>query len=298
MSAIGLIIAAPLVGLICAAVWLDSPGPVIFAQERLGLKGKQFKIYKFRKFSPNWGDEGPAVTAKCDVRITRVGAILERTKLDELPQLWNILKGDMSLVGPRPESPHFADLFKDDYAKVLEYVPGLFGPNQIMFRNECEMYAPDQDMETCYREVLFPRKAEKDLSYFQRANCLTDLVLILKGMWVTIAGVVNWQVFLRRDARVFVLDAFLIAASWFLANALWFSGLPEGLCFKIMINGLMIIPALLVPAMAIGGCYNHPRQYFSLHDALRLVFVLLVPGWQFSFFLLVFIGTFPCTLHR
>ena len=286
LSAIGLIIAAPLMGLICAAVWLDSPGPVIYAQERLGLKGKQFKIYKFRKFPPYWGDEGPAVTAKCDVRMTRVGAILERTKLDELPQLWNILKGDMSLVGPRPESPRFADLFKDDYAKVLEYVPGLFGPNQIIFRNECEMYAPDQDMETCYREVLFPRKAEKDLSYFQRANCLTDLVLILKGMWITIAGLVNWQVFLGRDARVFALDAFLIAASWFLANALWFSGLPESLCFKIMINGLMIIPALLVPAMAIGGCYSHPPQYFSLHDALRLVFVL-ISSWLAIFILLI-----------
>ena len=286
LSSAALIIAAPLMLLIAAAVWLDCPGPVIFAQDRLGLKGKRFRMYKFRKFPSTWGDDGPAVTTKNDVRMTRVGVILERTKLDELPQFWNILEGDMSLVGPRPESPHFADLFKGDYARILEYVPGLFGPNQVIFRNECEVYALYEDPETCYREILFPRKAKADLDYFQRANCLTDLMLILKGMWATLVGVVNWRVFLGRDAGVIVLDALLIAASWFLGNTIWFSGLPGDLCLNIMINGLIIIPLLLVPAMAIGGCYRHPAQYFSLHDALRLVLVLTT-SWLAIFILLI-----------
>jgi len=286
LSLAGLIIAAPLMALISAAVWLDSPGPVIFAQERMGYKGKRFRMYKFRKFPPTWGDEGPAVTAKCDIRMTRVGAILERTKLDELPQFWNILKGDMSLVGPRPDSVRFADLYRDKYAKILEYLPGIFGPNQIKFRNECEMYPADEDPETFYRRVLFAVKAETDLDYFQKANFFTDLVIILKGMWVSIGGVVNWRMFLGRDAGVMALDALLVATSWFLAHLLRFSGLPDGPDLDLMTRGLVISPVLLVFGMAAGGCYRHPKELFSLHDAIRLIFVVTC-AWLMIFILLV-----------
>ena len=90
------------------------------------------------KFAPHWGDSGPGVTVRGDLRMTNIGAILERTKLDELPQLWNILKGEMSFVGPRPESLRFAHLFKGDVAGVLRHIPGLFGPSQIAFRNESD----------------------------------------------------------------------------------------------------------------------------------------------------------------
>ena len=270
LSLMGLITAAPLMALISAAVWIDSPGHVIFAQERIGLKGKRFKMYKFRKFPPTWGDDGPAVTGKNDLRMTKVGTILERAKLDELPQFWNILKGDMSLVGPRPELPTFADLFKGKHAEVLEHLPGIFGPNQIKFRNECESYPPDEDPESFYRRVLFPRKAETDLHYFERATCLTDLALILKGVWVTVVGLVSWPMFLKRQAKVIILDALLVALSWFLANIFRFSGLPNDLHFELMVRGFPVIPVLFVLAMAVGGCYRHPPWYFSLDDALRL----------------------------
>jgi lipopolysaccharide/colanic/teichoic acid biosynthesis glycosyltransferase len=285
LAAIGLILAGPMMGLISLAVWLDSPGPVIFSQERLGQRGKRFKMYKFRKFPPTWGEEGPAVTAKNDVRMTRTGAVLEKTKLDELPQLWNILKGEMSVVGPRPELPCFADLFKGKYAEVLQYPQGIFGPNQVKFRNECENYPPDEDLETFYRKVLFPIKAETDLDYFRKANCLTDLVAVINGIWSSIAGLVNWRMLMHKDGRLIVWDLLLAAMSWFLANVLRFSGIPENLSFEIMIRGFLIIPTLVVLAMAIGGCYKRPPQYFSLDDALQLSLTILVS----SFFILLFL---------
>lgn len=96
-ASIGLAIAFPFMAIIALLIWLDSPGNVIFSQERLGFRGKRFRLYKFRKFPTHLKDEGPYVTAAGDARMTRIGAILERTKLDELPQLWNIIKGDMSL---------------------------------------------------------------------------------------------------------------------------------------------------------------------------------------------------------
>ena len=125
--------------------------------------------------------------------MTRIGAILERTKLDELPQLWNILKGEMSFVGPRPETLNHADLFAGKYRAILDYIPGLFGPNQVVFRNESKLYPSDEDPETYYRRVLFPQKAENDIRYFLKANCFTDIMWIIRGICATIANLPNWQ---------------------------------------------------------------------------------------------------------
>ncbi|OAD21195.1 bacterial sugar transferase, partial [Candidatus Thiomargarita nelsonii] len=110
-SLLGLLLAAPLMLLIALFIRMDSPGSVFFSQKRLGLKGRHFMVHKFRKFPSDWGSAGPGVTVAGDARMTKVGKFLERTKLDELPQLWNILLGEMSFVGPRPESLRYADLF-------------------------------------------------------------------------------------------------------------------------------------------------------------------------------------------
>ena len=155
-----LTISAPLMVGIALLVWLESPGNVFFCQERLGVHGGRFWLWKFRKFPLHWGDSGPGVTVRADLRMTTIGAILERTKLDELPQLWNILKGEMSFVGPRPESVRFAHLFKGDFAGVLRHIPGLFGPSQIAFRNESALYPADRDPEAYYQEILFPTKSK------------------------------------------------------------------------------------------------------------------------------------------
>jgi hypothetical protein len=111
-----------------------------------------------------------------------VGKLLLRTKLDELPQLWNILNGEMSVVGPRPETPAFADCFGEAYGKVLDYKPGIFGPSQVFFRNEGSLYPNDRDPERFYRDVLFPLKARIDLDYFPHRTMMGDLAWIFRGM--------------------------------------------------------------------------------------------------------------------
>lgn len=195
-----LLFMSPLIFLIMIAIRLDTPGPVFFSQLRLGLKGSTFRLYKFRKFYSQ--SAGTAVTLKNDPRMTRVGRFLERSKLDELPQLWNILRGNMSLVGPRPETMDFADCFKGRFLQVLDYRPGLFGPNQTIFRLESELYPRNRDPHEFYRNVLFPIKADMDLAYFSDRSLLMDVRWIIRG----VAATLGLSIF--SGAKVYNLDAF------------------------------------------------------------------------------------------
>lgn len=170
-----------LMALAALAIYLESGGPVFFSQVRLGQAGQHFRLYKFRKFPADAGRGGPAVTVRGDARMTVVGRILERTKLDELPQLWNVLVGDMSIVGPRPESLAFAACFGRGYRGVLDFKPGLFGPSQVMFRNEGCLYGEGCEPEEYYSRVLFPLKAHADLTYFNGRSLRSDLWCIVHG---------------------------------------------------------------------------------------------------------------------
>lgn len=181
LSLIGLMVLSPIMLLIAVAIRLESPGPALFRQVRLGYRGREFQLYKFRKFADGPA-AGLAVTLKNDPRMTPIGRILERSKLDELPQLWNILMGDMSLVGPRPETLDFAECFVGGFKLVHEFRPGLFGPSQAIFRNESSLYPPDQDPHEFYRNVLFPAKAAIDLEYFGQRTLLSDFGWIVKGV--------------------------------------------------------------------------------------------------------------------
>jgi lipopolysaccharide/colanic/teichoic acid biosynthesis glycosyltransferase len=187
IAAGGLVVFAPLMMLIAVAVLIESSGPVFFAQTRLGLRGRHFRIYKFRKFHNDIGKTGCPLTVKNDARLSRVGRFLARTKLDELPQLYNVLKGDMAIVGPRPESLDFADCFTGSRRKILDYKPGIFGPSQVAFRDECSFFPVDADPTRFYREVLFPLKAGADLSYYPNRTLSSDLKWIIRGV-LAIAG--------------------------------------------------------------------------------------------------------------
>jgi lipopolysaccharide/colanic/teichoic acid biosynthesis glycosyltransferase len=127
---IAITILSPVFVIVALVIWLESGRPILFAQLRLGQRGEPFRMYKFRKFGPNCGNDGSPLTLASDERMTTAGRFLAATKLDELPQLWNVLRGDMSLVGPRPESLSFSDCFRDGFEKVLEHKPGVFGPRQ------------------------------------------------------------------------------------------------------------------------------------------------------------------------
>ncbi|MCI0634449.1 MAG: sugar transferase [Actinobacteria bacterium] len=184
---VGLLVAAPLFLLIALAIRLDSPGPVFFRQQRVGRKRRLFSMWKFRKMPHDLREQGPMLTARNDGRLTRVGHWLERSKLDELPQLWNVLASEMSLVGPRPEVPKFVDRATPElWDLVLSMKPGIFGPNQIRYRNEADLYpALCADVEAYYQRHILPGKLEVDARYAQEASLLGDAWLLLRGVLVT-----------------------------------------------------------------------------------------------------------------
>jgi len=198
-----LILLSPVLTLAAFAVWLEGGRPIFFSQIRLGQSGRPFSIYKFRKFLKVSASAGRAVTIHRDPRLTPVGRFLERTKCDELPQLWNILKGDMSVVGPRPESLSFADCFTGEYRDVLNHKPGLFGPVQVYFRNEVKLYPQELDPEQFYRQVLFPLKAKIDLSYFRQRTILDDVWWVFRG----VCAVLGFRAFMPAEVRTTVSNA-------------------------------------------------------------------------------------------
>jgi len=154
----GLICFAPFLAVIAIAIKLASPGPVFFRQERVGLNGRIFRIYKFRSMREDSHINGTSLTVGGDQRVTRLGAFLRRHKLDELPQLINVLTGGMSLVGPRPEVKEYVDLFPREYARVLTVRPGITHQGTLMFRNEEAILADAPDPRARYMRFVMPLK--------------------------------------------------------------------------------------------------------------------------------------------
>jgi lipopolysaccharide/colanic/teichoic acid biosynthesis glycosyltransferase len=157
-AGVGLICFAPFLFLIAAVTKVSSPGPVFFRQERVGLNGRIFRIYKFRSMRVDSHLSGASVTVGGDQRITPLGSFLRRHKLDELPQLINVVLGDMSLVGPRPEVKEFVDLFPKEYARVLTVRPGITHQGTLMFRNEEEILAGATNPRARYMRFVMPLK--------------------------------------------------------------------------------------------------------------------------------------------
>lgn len=176
----GLILLSPLLILIACCVKLDAPGPIFFRQTRTGRNGKPFSILKYRSMVVDAEKQGLQITASGDRRITRVGRILRKTKLDELPQLFNVLKGEMSLVGPRPEVPRYTQLYTPDQSRVLDYLPGITDPASIAFRHEESILAAAANPDDAYVNEIMPEKIRINLEYQQRANIFSDALVIVK----------------------------------------------------------------------------------------------------------------------
>ncbi len=187
VSFAGLIVLAPLFLLIALAVKLDSGGPVMFLQERVGRGFRRFKICKFRTMVVDAPKLGLQITAGEDPRITRVGRFLRKWKLDELPQLLNVLKGEMSLVGPRPEVPRYVDMFREDYACVLSVRPGITDPASLKYRDEADILAKSDNPEETYVREILPEKISLAKDYAARSSLRGDIVLI----WRTFRHVVR-----------------------------------------------------------------------------------------------------------
>ena len=184
-AALGLLVLSPVLLMCALLVGLTSPGGVLFRQERVGKDGVPFTIYKFRSMRKD--NAGLKISTSRDTRITPVGRVLRKTKLDELPQLWNVLKGDMSFVGPRPEVREYTDLYTPEQRQVLMVLPGITGLASIRYRNENELLTASSDPNRTYIEEVMPAKLALDLEYIPCACVSYDIKLI----WETLVTVVR-----------------------------------------------------------------------------------------------------------
>jgi lipopolysaccharide/colanic/teichoic acid biosynthesis glycosyltransferase len=175
-----LVATSPLFVLIAALIKLTSDGPIFFRQNRVGRDGREFELLKFCSMSHNRYLRGSGLTRAGDVRVTRVGRVLRKWKLDELPQLINLLRGDMSLVGPRPDLAEFWNALEPSQKRVLALVPGITGRATLHFRNEEHLLAevPEERVRQCYLNEILPRKIDLDLAYAASATFATDVVIL------------------------------------------------------------------------------------------------------------------------
>lgn len=177
-SFVGLLLLWPVLLVVALLIKVKMPGgPVMFTQQRVGRHGKVFSIYKFRTMTTGHG--GSSVSVKGESRITALGVHLRRWKLDELPELWNVLKGDMSFVGPRPDVPGYADQLQGDDRRMLQLRPGITGPATLKYRNEEELLASVDDPIRYNDEVIFPDKVRLNLYYLDHYSFLKDLQMIV-----------------------------------------------------------------------------------------------------------------------
>ncbi|MGB3538556.1 MAG: sugar transferase [Mesorhizobium sp.] len=178
-SLAGLVLLAPFLALVAIAIRLESAGPAFFLQERVGYQGRPFRIIKFRTMRRTAPAEGPQITVGADPRITRVGGLLRKSKLDELPQLINVLKGEMSLVGPRPEVPAFMERYlPEQRTLILSVRPGITDFAAIEFSDEAEILAQASDPEEAYVNEVMPRKFALYKRYVEEQSLWLDLKLI------------------------------------------------------------------------------------------------------------------------
>lgn len=176
---VAIVISIPLLGIVAACIAFSRTGPVFFSQERMGRNFSRFRLYKFRTMVVDAQTQGPQITKGDDHRITKIGKFLRKSKLDELPQLFNVLKGDMSIVGPRPEVEKYALLFKEKYEQILSVRPGITDYATIEYRHEQEVLNRYEDTEKGYIEDVLPAKIELYEKYLRTMSFATDLKIII-----------------------------------------------------------------------------------------------------------------------
>ena len=277
---VALVVLLPVMGLVAIAVALDSAGSVVYGASRVGRNGQKFTMWKFRSMARGADRVGPAVTGAYDFRVTRVGAFLRRTKLDELPQLVNVLAGQMSLVGPRPEAPSYVNRWTDEERAILAFRPGMTGPTQIAYIDEEELLQGDPS--AVYESELMHAKLAVDLEYVRRYSLRRDIGI----MWKTLVGILSaGERRTNRPARRFtlverlasarlgpiLLDAVLAAIAAALAVGL---RIDRNNIFAAIATYWVFVPlaAIVRPAgFLIAGAYLRVWRYPTVSDAALVV---------------------------
>jgi len=267
----GVICLLPVISFVAVAIKVDSPGPIFFRQKRAGRDGKLFDIFKFRTMVQGAYLMGSRLTVKRDPRITRLGRLLRWSKMDELPQLLNVLRGEMSLIGPRPEDPHFVEFYTPAQRQVLALRPGIVGPSQILGRDEVEDYPEGiKDTERYYVDHILPPKLERDLAYIRSATFFGDLSLLIRGLWVTVRGAFRAKYLWRRRRRIALMgaDVGLAVGSYMLACLIRFDlQWPEA---TYVWQTVALIALMRPPLLLYFGAYQGIASYFGLWDLAAL----------------------------
>ena len=187
MSGLGLLVLSPLFAVVAVWIKLDSPGPVFYRQIRVGRNNRDFRLFKFRSMRVGSDSKGLITVGGHDPRVTRSGYFIRKYKLDELPQLINVLIGDMSLVGPRPEVRKYVDMYTPEQLHVLDVRPGITSLASIRYRNENELLDRAEDPDRCYVEEVMPDKLRIDLEYVADRSFAYDLKLIFRTFWEVVS---------------------------------------------------------------------------------------------------------------
>ena len=188
----GLVVLSPVLLVVAVLVRVTSPGPALFIQERVGKNGRRFRCAKFRTMCAGAQAQGTVTTAT-DVRVTPIGRWLRRWKLDELPQLWNVLAGRMSFVGPRPDVPGYADRLTGEDRRILDLRPGITGPATLLFRDEERLLALAHDPTVFNDDVIYPQKLRINRDYLETASFWRDVGYILATVWPSLTKHMGWD---------------------------------------------------------------------------------------------------------
>lgn len=289
-SSIGLILLTPVFLLISILIKLTSKGPIIFSQDRVGKGGRIFRLLKFRTMTPGAHHKGPSITQESDPRITKIGKFLRRTKMDELPQLINVLKGDMSMVGPRPEVPNYVKHFSLREKEVLKVRPGITGEAALRYRREESLLGkvPRGKLESFYREEILPRKLHLSLSYLEKVSFKRDLGILFKTL-LLLSSRKKIRLPAREIRHLFYLflDTTVLALSLIFSLYILYLG-------KIPHEVIASFPYLLFTAVItkisfflILHLYDVSLWSFGLFESFTLFEGVL--GGEFLFFALIFL---------
>ena len=181
-SALGIFVLSPALIIVACAIKLTSPGPAFYRQVRIGKQGRPFQILKFRSMVVDLTCSGLGITASGDSRVTRIGKFLRQYKIDEVPQLWNVLLGEMSLVGPRPELPAYVALYTREQRQVLSAKPGITDPASLAYRHEEKILAEHGNPECFYQMTILPDKLARNIAYLQQVSFTTDICVIVETL--------------------------------------------------------------------------------------------------------------------
>jgi lipopolysaccharide/colanic/teichoic acid biosynthesis glycosyltransferase len=252
-SCCGLVVLSPLFLLIGALIKIADGGDVFYCQIRIGLHGRPFRIRKFRTMVPAAEQAGPFVTKDGDARITGIGRILRKTKLDELPQLWNVLRGEMSLVGPRPEVPRFVEHYTPQQREILRYKPGITDLATLFFRDEETLLGKADSLEEFYIRQCIPRKLRLNQEYAERANLFSDTWIILRTLCPYWIGVL-------------MVYGVILAASFRLSYELIYDFAPPAMSALQFWREMACVLALQLGCLAWRNQCRGLLSYFSLPE--------------------------------